>query len=98
MVKLTRAAWLLTAILTVGMVTILGPALDAEAAAKPAPGPKMNPAVLKPLQAAMELINGGKFAEAEVELQKADAVPGKTPFEQFQIDELVGFTSLKQSK
>ena len=98
MLKFTRAAWLLTAILTAGVVTVLGPAPRAQAAAKPAPGPKMNPAVLKPLQAAMELINGGKFAEAEVELQKADAVPEKTPFEQFQIDELVGFTSLKESK
>jgi tetratricopeptide (TPR) repeat protein len=97
MAKLIRAAWLLTAILTAAVV-VLGPAPAAQAATKPAPGPKMNPAVLKPLQAAMELINAGKFAEADVELQKAEAVTGKTPYEQFQVDELVGFTAVKQSK
>ena len=97
MVKLTRITWLLAVMVTAGFALALGHVPEAQAAKAPA-GPKMNPAVLKPLQAALELINGGKFAEAEVELQKADAVGEKTPFEQFQIDELVGFTSLKQGK
>ncbi len=60
--------------------------------------PKLNPKVLKPLQAALQLSNDGKYAEAEAELQSAEAVPGKTPFEQFQIDELVAFTAIKQQK
>lgn len=54
--------------------------------------------VMKPLKAGLDLANQGKFAEAETELRRADAVAGKTPFEQFQVDELLGFVALKQSK
>jgi hypothetical protein len=60
--------------------------------------PKINPKVLKPLQAALEASNAGNYAEAEAQLQVASAVPGKTPFEQFQIDELSGFVAVKQKK
>lgn len=81
------------AVLTVSVA----PAAQAQAA-KGKSAPKINPKILKPLQAALELTNAGKFAEAEGQLQAADAVPEKTPFEQFQIDELVGFVSVKQKK
>lgn len=57
--------------------------------------PQMNPQVLKPLREAIELINKEKFAEAEAEVRKADAVDGKTAVEQFQIDDLLGFTLLR---
>lgn len=70
----------------------------AQKAASSAKQPKMNPDVVKPLQAAVELANAGKFAEAEAELQKAEAVSGKTAFEQFNVDELFCFTSLKQAR
>jgi hypothetical protein len=80
------------AVLSVSMT----PAAYAQAAK--AKAPKMNPKVLKPLQAALELTNAGKFAEAEAQLQAADAVPDKTPFEQFQLDELGGFVAVKQKK
>lgn len=81
------------AVLTLGLST----AAQAQPKSKPA-APKINPKVLKPLQAALELANAGKYAEAEVELQAAEAVPGKTPFEQFQVDELAGFAAIKQQK
>ncbi|MBL8200824.1 MAG: hypothetical protein JNK40_07620 [Chromatiales bacterium] len=70
----------------------------AQAQASRAKAPKINPKVLKPLQAALELTKVDKYAEAEVQLQAADAVPDKTPFEQFQVDELMGFVSIKQQK
>ena len=60
--------------------------------------PQMNPQVLKPLREAMELINKEKFAEAEAEVRKADAVEGKTAVEQFQVDDLLGFTLVRQQK
>jgi hypothetical protein len=72
--------------------------MSAAQAAKKQDGPKISSKVLKPLQATLELANAGKYAEAEVELQKADAVSGKTEFDQFQIDELGGFIALKQQK
>ena len=54
--------------------------------------------VMKPLKAGLDLANEGKFPEAEVELRAAEAVENKTPFEQFQVDELLGFVALKQAK
>ena len=60
--------------------------------------PKMNPKVLKPLQEALKLSNEGKYAEAEAPLQKAADVPDKTPFEQYQLDELAGFVAIKQNQ
>ncbi len=96
----SRAAWVVAVSLVTGVV--MTPGTAAVAAEKPAKGkpaaPKMNPKVLKPLQAALELTNAGKYAEAEVGLQAADAVTDKTPFEQYQIDELSGFVALKQKK
>lgn len=100
MAKSTRTSWLWAAVLAASLSLLLGHTPDVLAAREDsAPkAPKLNPAVLKPLQAALELVNGGQYAEAEVELQKADAVAGKTAFEQFQIDELAGFAALKQGK
>lgn len=63
----------------------------------PAAG-KISKKVMKPLKAGLDLANEGKFPEAEAELRTADAVEDKTPFEQFQVDELLGFVALKQAK
>jgi hypothetical protein len=83
---------------------LLGPPLlihdgaTAVAAEKPAKPPKLNPKVLKPLQAALALTQKEDFAGAEAALQPAIAFADKTPFEQYQVDELSGFTSLKLKK
>lgn len=95
--KSTRAAWLMAVWLLAGVAASLGPLTEAQAARKQE-GPKINPKILKPLQASLELANAGKFPEAEVELQRADAVSDKSTFEQFQINELGGFIALKQKK
>lgn len=96
----------LSAAVAAGLVLLGGVALTvatpvpAQAAAKdkkPA-GPKLNPKVLKPLQAALEFEKAGKYPEAAEQLKIADAVPDKTPFEQFQVDELVGFIAVKQKQ
>ncbi len=72
------------------------PALHA--ADKPAAAGKISKKVMKPLKAGLDLANEGKFPEAEAELRAADSIEDKTPFEQFQIDELLGFVALKQAK
>ncbi len=97
MAKSTRATWLLAISLLAGIAASLGPISEAQAAKKP-DAPKVSPKVLKPLQVTLELANAGKYPEAEVELQKADAVSEKTAFDQFQIDELGGFIAVKQQK
>lgn len=68
------------------------------AADKPPAAGKISKKVMKPLKAGLDLANEGKFPEAEAELRTADAIEGKTPFEQFQVEELLGFVALKQAK
>jgi len=91
---------LVAAVLALGTGAILSvsvpTAVHAQSAKGKAKAPKMNPKVLKPLQAALEFANAGSFPEAEAQLQVAEAVPDKTPFEQFQVDELMGFVTVKQ--
>lgn len=100
MVISTRAAWLLTVALVAGFALVLGHAPEAAAQAQAEKGkpPKINPKIGKVLQATMALADQGKFAEAEIELQKTGSVTVKTPVEQFQIDEIGGFLALKQKK
>ncbi len=92
-----RTAWLLAVSLLAGIAT-LPVQIPAAQAAKREAAPKINPKILKPLQAANELAKAEKYAEAEVEMQKAEAVGEKTEVEQFQIDELGAFIALKQRK
>lgn len=68
------------------------------AADKPPAGGQISKKVMKPLKAGLDLANEGKFPEAEAELRSADSIEDKTPFEQFQVDELLGFVALKQAK
>ncbi|MEO7386369.1 MAG: hypothetical protein ABIX37_05495 [Gammaproteobacteria bacterium] len=81
-----------------GAVAGISPAAQAKEPKGAPAAPKMNPKILKPLQAANELAKAGKFAEAAAEIQSADAVPDKTPFEQYQIDELGCFVLIKDKK
>jgi tetratricopeptide (TPR) repeat protein len=93
----TRATWLLAVSLLAVVAASVGQIPEAQAARRES-APKINPKILKPLQAANELAKAEQYAEAEIELQKTDAVSEKTPMEQFQIDELGGFILLKQQK
>jgi hypothetical protein len=68
------------------------------AADTPPAGGQISKKVMKPLKAGLDLANEGKYPEAEVELRIADAIDDKTPFEQFQVNELLGFVDLKQAK
>jgi hypothetical protein len=97
MEKSPRAAWLLAVSLLGGVAAFVGQMPEVHAAKREA-APKINPKILKPLQAANELAKAENYAEAEIELQKAEAVSEKTVMERFQIDELGGFIALKQRK
>lgn len=100
MEKSTRAALVLAVSLLAGAAVLLGHVPEAEAQAQAAKGKpaKVNPKIGKVLQATMALADQGKFAEAEIELQKTGSVTERTPVEQFQIDEIGGFLALKQKK
>jgi hypothetical protein len=57
----------------------------------PAQAEKFSAAVGKPLQAAQEAMKKKKWSEAIVEIRKAQAVPTKTAFEEYTINEMMGY-------
>jgi len=75
---------------SLAVVTVLAPA---PAYAQQA---KVGKKVGEPLAAALEAGKKGQYSEALAKLKVADAVSGKTAFEQFQINETYGFVYLKQ--
>jgi hypothetical protein len=55
-----------------------------------APKETLRPEVAKPLQAVQELVNAGKFQDALAKIREADALPDKTSYEKFIIDQMRG--------
>jgi hypothetical protein len=68
---------------------------NARAAAKDA-GPQVRPAVGKPLNDAMKLVDMKDFAGALAKVKEADAVTDKTPFEEYSISKYMGFIAINQ--
>lgn len=82
--------------LFLGTVVALAPAAATYAAKEK--GPSVSRELLKPLKDAQELAGKGEFPAAEAELLKANAEEKKTPYDQFVINELLGFVYLKEQK
>lgn len=57
---------------------------------------KIGPEVGKPLLAAQEAIKKKRWPEAIAKIREAQAVSGKSPFEQYQINELLAYVLSKQ--
>ena len=57
---------------------------------------KVSKKVGEPLAAALDAGKKGQYPQALAKLKQADAVPGKTAFEEYQINETYGFVYLKQ--
>ena len=58
-------------------------------------GPKNSPALAKPLKDAHEDLNAHKYAEAITKLKAAEGTAGKTPGDQYLIDEMLSFAYIK---
>lgn len=69
----------------------------AQAAEQPAK-PKMSKAVAVPLQAAQKAMAAKQWDTALAEIKKAQAVEKKTPAEDYQIDEFLGYILVQQKK
>lgn len=80
------------AALACGVAAAFGPQIGSdgrlEFASAAAQAETVRPEVGKPLQAARDLIKAGKFKEALVKLNEVDAVPNKTPFETFLLEQM----------
>jgi tetratricopeptide (TPR) repeat protein len=81
---------------------ILGAAVAASAVLVPATsafaqekGPKNSPALAKPLAAANEALKAKNYSDAITKLRAAESVPGKTPADQYIIDEMLAFAYIK---
>lgn len=71
------------------------PRKGAEEAPAVPTGPQATKPFIKPLSTAQEQINQGKFDEALATLEQADALPDKTPGDQYYIDNLKATTLLQ---
>jgi len=87
--------------LTLGISLALGGGL-ATAALLPTlvlagePAPSIGPKVGKPMKAAQDAIKAKNWAEALAKVKEAQAIEGKTPFEEYQINEFLGFILINQ--
>jgi len=85
------AAFGLSALL--GAVALLGPVTLANAADKPAEKQQPSKAAAKPLKAAQDMLQAKppQYAEALAKLKEVEALPGKTPYDEYLMNELEGF-------
>lgn len=88
--------------LTLGISLALGGAMAAGAllpavavAGEPA-GPSIGPKVGKPMKAAQEAMQKKQWPEALARVKEAQAIEGKTPFEEYQINEFLGYILINQ--
>jgi tetratricopeptide (TPR) repeat protein len=77
---------MLALVCSLGTFTVVGVMLPA-----PAQAEKFSAAVGKPLQAAQEAIKKKNWSAAITEIRKAQAVPTKTAFEEYTINEMLGY-------
>ena len=93
---------LMAALAAAGLVGVAGGSLLPVAVAvaaekeKPAAKQKLSPAVQKPLVAAQNAMNAKNWDEALVQIQAAQAVEPKTPYDAFMVDELGWYIYLQK--
>jgi tetratricopeptide (TPR) repeat protein len=85
------------AIGAISTATVLVPEV-VQAAEKEKAKPKISKAVGVPLKAAQEAMAAKQFDVALTEIQKAQAVEKRTPEEDYQIDEFLGYILVQQKK
>jgi tetratricopeptide (TPR) repeat protein len=56
---------------------------------------KVSKALAKPLKAAQDAMQAKKYPEALAKLKEADALPGKSPYDQHLINEMLGFVYVR---
>jgi hypothetical protein len=95
-----KANLVLTAALAAaGLVGVAGGTLvPATAIAATAAKNKVSDAVLKPLKAAQDSINAKNWDEAMLHIQEAQAVPNRTAYDDFQINDFAWFVLYQQKK
>jgi tetratricopeptide (TPR) repeat protein len=91
-VKVTGGVRAANAALLAALVAAVGPALAADQAPKP---PAVSAALQKPLAEVQDLLKANKFPEAIDKLHAADALAGKTPYDQHTINQMTAYACSK---
>jgi tetratricopeptide (TPR) repeat protein len=79
----------------VAVIMTLAPATSAWAQEKGEKGPKNSPALAKPLKEANDDLKAHKYQEAITKLKAAEGTAGKTPGDQYIINEMLSFAYIK---
>ena len=79
----------------VALIVALTPATSTAAEEKAEKGPKNSPALAKPLKEANDDLKAKKYPDAITKLKAAEGVAGKTPADQYIIDEMLSFAYIK---
>src|SRR6516164_3450727 len=79
----------------VAAIAVLASAPSALAQEKGEKGPKNSPALAKPLKEANDALKAKNYSDAITKLRAAEGVAGKTPGDQYIIDEMLSFAYIK---
>ena len=79
----------------IAAIAVLASAGSALAEEKGEKGPKNSPALAKPLKEANDALKAKNYSDAITKLRAAEGVAGKTPGDQYIIDEMLSFAYIK---
>jgi len=79
----------------IAAIAVLASAGSALAEEKGEKGPKNSPALAKPLKEANDALKAKNYSDAITKLKAAEGVAGKTPGDQYIIDEMLSFAYIK---
>jgi tetratricopeptide (TPR) repeat protein len=89
--RLTLAASFAAGFMALGGASLV---FTTPALADAAGGESVSRAVAKPLKAAQDAMKARRYQEASAKLKEVQAIPGKTEYDQYLIDEMMGFIAI----
>lgn len=87
----SRVHWLACVAGGILAIAVLSMAVSTPAWSQTANGQKVSKAVATPLKAAQDALKARRYSEASAKLREVDAISGKSPYEQYLVDEMKGY-------
>jgi hypothetical protein len=75
------------------VVTTAALVVSTTAVAQTVNGQKVSKTVAVPLKAAQDAVKARRYSEASAKLKEVDAIPNKTPYEQFMVNEMTSYVA-----
>lgn len=86
------------AALLLGVALITAPSLAPRGVAFAQDKPKVSKVAAKPLKAAQEAMNAKKYQEAIARLKEVQSIPGKSPYDEFLMNEMFAFSYVRTNQ